>query len=354
MLLNNKYNFSNRNPSSDFSFINPGTGALVGGLVGAAKGGIEQDPYQEVSPGDRALKVLVNGAIGAGAGASIGAVPRLLSHNPNTTAGKVATVLQNDTKVPLLTMNPKRARVNGKLVDLEVDFRQLEERQRILDAERKARLLRRDVRRTNARQNQTALTEGFNRTVVEPALVAGDAISGAVQGTVNAGKGFSNALYNVTDPLIDWQSTKNAAGAIKLPFSASSSYMADFNLNAAIAIGGVAGGGAGLLYGASKGLTDNKEQGDRRLLNVQTIQDPYLRIRQQEIYDSTPSKVGRAVGDTTNLVGNTALGTGVGAGLGAAAIGGAVLGGKLLGNPGLYRQPKPNRFIKAINTVVKG
>jgi hypothetical protein len=360
-----KSSFSNSPKYSNFGLINPATGALAGATLGGIKGGLEQDPYQELSPSDRAFRVLGNAAIGAGVGGSLGALPSVLSHNP--TANKVAGVVAKDTGINVLPIPNAVAKVKGDAATLEQNVDNLLQSQKVLDDRRYIRKTNRTVRREQARLKNEALVEDMTQRFVEPAVEFIDKVKpmivptvkpipglvvGAAKGTVQAGRG-ARKIYDKGANVY-----RAARDTIKEnpPSFSNGSYMADFqfDVNRGLAIGALAGTGIGGLYGATKAFTDNQHQDDRRLLNLQSIQDPYLRIRQQELYDSMPSKVGRVAGDTTNGVGNTALNAGLGAAVGGAAVGGALLGVNTLTAPkGLLKNRGGNRFAQAFNTLIR-
>lgn len=85
--------------------------------------------------------------------------------------------------------------------------------------------------------------------------------------------------------------------------------------------GGVVGAGIGATLGLAKGLDKAALEDENQLKQIQSIQDPYARKKEWDLYSSDTSTLGRQVSGVVNA--------GVGAATGAVAggVGGALLGG---------------------------
>lgn len=336
--------FSNQGRNADF-WLNPGTGAVIGGLIGAGKGALEQDPYQEISPGDRAFRVMSNAALGAGAGGAVGLLPRLAAQNP--TANKVASVIESDTGFNILPQKDKVTRVQDRIARADVRTQRIDQDRAILDKNKRLRALERQLKKEERQLKWDEARDAWEERFGESSRAIGEGFSGLKEGVGNLfnrvrGKGISNSSYN-------YMGVANFSNLYPpMPIDSST-------LTKTLAIGAGIGSGAGALYGATKAFADNQRLNEQRQTNIDMIQDPYLQIRQREIYDSTPSKVGRIAGDVINGVGQTAASAGLGAGLGAAALTGGLLAAKGLRSPQIAPQAQQgNRFVRAFKTIATG
>lgn len=369
--------FSNQNPTADF--LNPALGAAIGGALGAGKGALQQNPYEETDPGERAWAVATNAGLGAGLGTGVGLIPRLAAENP--TANKVASVVESDIGIPIMPQPSPVSKVQNRTADVEARIRQLQQEQEVLERNRQLRLMERQLRREKAANRLAQVQENINQYLVEPAVKVADAVTPAAKVVGNtleeAVKIPIQAGANVRQNLPQIQQTageiKQNLGkvvtGVRRALNFNNSYMGTVNFNRyyppmpmspetlgkTMAVGAGIGTAGGALLGASKAFEDNWALQDRRLGNLENIQDPYLRIRQQEIYDSTPAQVGRAVGDIANGVGTTALGAGIGAGLGATGLAAGLMAYKnLSGSLPNPTQPQPNRFVRAGKVIITG
>ena len=86
---------------------------------------------------------------------------------------------------------------------------------------------------------------------------------------------------------------------------------------------GALGLGTGASLGAANAITQNNARENKQLQNIYTIPDPDARVKAFDNYTSNPDAAMRGLGNTSNILGHTAL-----------AAGGGALGGGLLGYKG--------------------
>jgi hypothetical protein len=95
------------------------------------------------------------------------------------------------------------------------------------------------------------------------------------------------------------------------------------NLPTPVLAAGALGLGTGASLGAANAITQNNARENKQLQNIYTIPDPDARVKAFDDYTSNPDAAMRGLGNTSNILGHTAL-----------AAGGGALGGGLLGYKG--------------------
>lgn len=293
----NNADFALLNPN----VLNPGTGALVGGTIGAIKGGLEQDPYKEIDPGDRLGRVLMSTVAGTGVGAGLGILPIALAQNP--TLQRVNRAVQRETGTQVL---PRREWLSDKVARIKAD--------RQAEWDRKTAPLRDtlDTIKTNAVEDTKKVLSPITKPLsyLNPfRYIKTNNVANAAENLedVFSRNSYMDANFAAPPPILP---QRNAFRVFRTEPD---------TLNKTLAVGAGLGTVGGLLYGASEGIRQNRENGEQRLARLENIVDPYTRVRQQEIYDSEAAKIGRTAEDAANIATTS----------GGEALKGAVTGGLL-------------------------
>lgn len=372
---------------------------LTGGVVGGLKGALEQDPYQQIDPGTRLMKVATGGLAGAGLGAAVGGgLPQLLKEVPEARViadqvNDVTGVNVDPQQLPLslkeriqqkraakrivkpiktnryiqnakdvisqgvedvnqFVVNPLReapANIRNayESVALSPIDRQIQEQTRRAIQEEAGNLTQEAIRQgilrsptaTNAAEQARAVAnEAIRQQTLNPIQQKIDPVVQATKAGVEGTKTIAQKAMQMDRSGKDWLNKRFGTS-----FQEENKYPANFGILldkekpylTGATLGAIAGTGIGAVAGINQGINAVIESDQNQLNQIQSNPDPYARKQQWDIYDSDISRAGRALGNTTNTVGQTALN----AGLGAAGVG-------LLGGAGLtaYTNIKNKKF----------
>ena len=363
-------------------FVNPLTAlGLAGTGLGALKGATSQDPYnQPIGTGERLKRIAVNAAAGGALGAGAGTLAKnfqpeiLQAIDPAPVEGfkGIRNVLGSDLGDEAATIAANNRRQAAKLAKEAADreavqaARQLQRQQlqqatssRLQNIQQRYAGAVDDIAASQAktRENiQAGLQNiaGTGQIVAQKVRPITDKVGNAVEAVEPKvrdlyqasaqGNGLLAPLDRAVSPKVkpvfdriwdkgrrDIETTRQFLNARNPGFSANHLQAAKFGLFDTVPdtvskplIAGVGLGlGTGATLGAANAIQQNQRRNNNAFNNIYAIPDPNQRVQAFDSYTSNPDAGMRTLGDTSNILGKTALGAGAGALGGGLLLGGA-------------------------------